>query len=1772
MKNNDTSTEDISPTKRALLAVKKMQANLDALEKEKNEAIAIVGMSCRLPGAENPDELWDLMINKGDAIIEVPPDRWDIDAYYDPDRDAPGKTAIRHGGFLNQIDGFDPLFFDISPREAVAVDPQHRLLLEVSWEAFENAAIPPSKLFGSSTGVFIGLYGSEYWDLCYKADVMDLVRTDDSTIHLGFGISTSIASGRLSYFYGLHGPCMTIDTACSGSLTAIHLASQSLRKRECNHAIIGGVLTIHNPNVDITFTKTRMLSPDGHCKSFDDSADGYVRSEGCGIAILKRLSDAIADKDNIIAVIRGSAINNDGRSSGLVAPYGPAQEAVFQKALENAKVEPDQVNYVEAHGTGTALGDLIEAEALDAIYDKNRKKPLFIGSLKSNIGHIEPAAGVASVIKVALSLQHGEIPPNLHFNTPNHRIDWDNIPLKVVTECMPWPAGHKIAGVSAFGISGTNAHVIVEEAPKPAHVTAKTTRPLHLLTLSAKTEDALLALAARYETHIQKHPDLSLGDICYTANVGRIHFHHRLAIIADNREKMIKKLRSFSTKNVTADVYTAKISKSNTPKIAFLFTGQGSQFVGMGQELYETQPVFRATLDHCVEILHPYLKTSLLDILYPENNDSPSQLDQTAFTQPALFSLEYALFELWKSWNISPDVVMGHSVGEYVAACVAGVFSLEDGLKLIAERGRLMQNLPKNGGMVAVLADEKLIAEIIEPYHQLVSIAAINGPQNIVISGENKAMSAIIKQLSAQKIKTRNLAVSHAFHSPLTEPMLDEFEQVADSITYSTPKISMISNLTGELATNHITSPKYWVQHTRQAVRFAEGMAATQQAECDIFIEIGPKPILLGMGQECIPNGKAAWLPSLRPMTADWQQMLESLSQIYIRGIDIDWDNFDKDYARHKVNLPTYPFQRQRYWLPDLLPKKQGVKETLRPLIHKMVKSPLIKETIMETVFDTTNLEYLTDYKIINEVTIPSACLLSLLLSSAELMGMAACSLEDIVFSEILGLQEDKETVVQLVLIPTDQSFKLIKLEETNTQHSVHSTGRFTELNSDFLPPVDVSTLQKRCIQEIKPEKIYTDFLSQGIKLGPGFQWLDAVWCADGEALARLALPKEIRIMEGYWLHPGLLEACFQVCSTTVDTDENMWLPSAIKTIQVAPVKWKQKWWCHVRQTDKRKWDIFLYDETGQGIAKIDGFEMRQAPPKVKLQQQLNDWLYQLEWQPHSIETKAIVGDPGTWLILADEYGIGNELASQLQDRGQRCIQVTRADSYASIGSDRQTLNPADPTHFQRLMEDYLGTDKLCSGIIHLWGTETKPMATPEMALALNTTTLHLVQALISASISTRLCLITRQGQSLADTEIIDAAAASLWGLGRVISLEHPELQSMCVDLGTVGNVHEEAVQLFKALFSADGENQIALRSDKQYVARLTRCPPISKANPILFRKDSSYLITEGTSDLGLKLAQYLVNQGVHHLVLTERKETNADITSMTVAGASITIVKMENAGNEEVKRVLEKCQEKAPLRGIIHAARVQDDLWLQQQSSENLEQAMKFNLSYAWNLHKLTHDLALDFLVFFSSSASLIGAASQGSSAAVDAFLDALASSQKAQGLAGLSINWEIGEEIDTRIMGHLLQRPSDIAQVAVLRSRCSEFKKQFPTFDIPPFITQLLTPETPSKSRDKNNLLAQLHQASDEELQTLLENYLKEHVERVIGLVDSSHSFSLEEPWLELGFDSLMGIEIINSITKDLKVTIPAGIIMQGANTQSMVEIILEQFQKYRLGEKTL
>ncbi|MCL2929917.1 MAG: SDR family NAD(P)-dependent oxidoreductase [Trichodesmium sp. MAG_R01] len=1300
----------------ALLKIESLESQLKTVENKKKEPIAIIGMSCRFPGGANsPEAFWEILNQGVDTISQVPQDRWNLNDYYDPNPDAPGKIITPYGGFVSQVDSFDAHFFCIAPREVESLDPQQRVLLEVSWEAIERANIHPDNLLDSQTGVFIGICANDY--------LFQVGSLQKLGAYWGTGNALSASAGRLSYLLGLTGPSLIVDTACSSSLISVHLACQSIRNGECNLALAGGVNLLLSPQNSIAFSKAKMLSPDGRCKTFDAAANGYVRGEGCGIIVLRPLSDAVANGDNILAVIRGSAINQDGASGGLTVPNGPSQQKVIRQALENGGVDPASVSYIEAHGTGTSLGDPIEVGAIGAVFGKthSQDKPVTLGTVKTNIGHLEGAAGIAGLMKVVLQLQNEKIAPSLHFHEPNPYINWDQLPVKVSTKIQPWEinAQSRIAGISSFGFTGTNSHIVLAETPtevKNKNLKVKSEdnleRSVHILSLSAKTEKALADLVNNYQDYLEAdNKDNELADICYTANIGRADFDHRLAFISSHRQELVEKFKQYKQGENVTGICSGQLTSKTTTKIAFLFTGQGSQYVQMGRQLYNTQPTFKKIIDQCSQILEKYLEVSLLDVLYPDDETS-TLIDQTAYTQPAIFALEYALAKLWESWGVKPDIVMGHSVGEYVAATVAGIFSLEDGLKLIAARGRLMQQLPAGGEMVAVMASASTVENLLGAYTEKVGFAAINGPQSVVISGESKAVREIVSNLESEKIKTKQLQVSNAFHSPLMEPMLAEWEAVANQLTYNQPKIPVVSNVTGKIADESITTAKYWVDHVRLPVRFAQGMKVLQQEGYEIFLEIGPKPILLGMGRRCLPDNLGEWLPSLRPnkiplqsplergnsedaalLNNEWQQMLSSLGKLYVNGVKVDWLGFDQHYSRQKVLLPTYPFQREQYWIENngqqgLLGKQRllktfGSQLPIHPLLGYKINIAAGQQKIFESFLGAENPEYLKDHQVFAEPLLPTTAYLEMALAAGKSQYQTPrIEVKDLSIERGLVLSEG-EKVVQTILTPLEENdtyqFQIFSQQEEGEENQkwiLHAAGKIQQALEVNEAKFEREKYLAECSQSVEVEQHYQSCEKIGISYGPCFQRIEQLWKGDNQAIAKISLAEEMAAnISEYNIHPVILDAALQVIFNALPVEDNRsqktYLPVGVDQLTTYNTAELSMYaYASVDGAGAGNWkaDVILSNEEGKIVAKISGLRVKAASKEALIarkEESITNLLYEVEWR-----TKGRFGK-----LLPPEYLLApKNIEQQLQPTIIELIAQAQLESYQEIPGKLEEL------------------------------------------------------------------------------------------------------------------------------------------------------------------------------------------------------------------------------------------------------------------------------------------------------------------------------------------------------------------------------------------------------------------------------------------------------------------------------------------------------------------
>ncbi|GHD52872.1 polyketide synthase [Thalassobaculum fulvum] len=1168
MNDIDLREKDLREKQRTVLLLRQMQAKLDAAERRAREPVAVIGIGLRMPGgAEDADAFWDMLEAGTDAVTEVPPERWDADTYYDPDPDAPGKMNTRWGGFLRNVDRFDAEFFGVSPREAVSMDPQQRLVLETAWRALEHAGVPPQSLAGSRTGVFLGICTSDYARLGDASGTLGALDT-----YSGTGGACGVAAGRLSYTLGLQGPSLVVDTACSSSLVATHLAVQSLRLGECRLALAGGANLVLLPDGTVTLSRLHMMAPDGRCKPFDAAADGFVRGEGCGVVVLKKLADARADGDRVLAVISGSAVNQDGRSSGLTAPNGLAQERVVRDALANAGRKPAEVAYVEAHGTGTALGDPIEMNALAAVMAEGRTDPLVVGSVKANLGHLEAAAGIAGLIKAIGVVRRRRVPPVLHLKTLNPHIQPGACPLEVPSAPATLPDGATVAGVSSFGFSGTNAHLVVEAAPaeEPAAVAG---RPVEVLPLSARSPEALGELAAA----VAASPALAwFGDACFSAATGRGAFEHRLAVVAADGAEAIEALT------------TAQPREAGSPRIAFLFSGQGAQLSGMGRALYQTEPAFCDAIDRCAAVLDPLLGRPLTALLFEGGAD----LDRTEFAQPALAAFELAMAGLLAEWGIVPDAVLGHSLGEYAAAIVAGAVELEPALNLIAARGRMMQALPAGGAMAAVMAGADRVAPVLARHPEL-SLAADNGPAATTIAGPAAAVEAACAELEADGVTCRRLAVSHAFHSTLVEPVLDDLRTAAGAVEWRAPTVPLVGNLDGREVAGFDAG--YWVRHSREPVAFAAGMRRLREIGCDTFVELGPQPVLLGLGRTVAEGGE--WLATARRDDPSTRPLMAALARLWELGAPVDWKAVHKGRGRRLVDLPGHPFRRRSFW------RSRG-NPALAPGGHPLLREPIALpdgRTVFRFALPAPGAAYLAEHRVGGTAIAPAAALLEVAVSAADRAGLPA-TLADLSFDAPLPLHGPLDGLREAT-VTLDGDTVAIDSRGADGAWTRHLTARLsTDAPADWTPAESA--------EAVDPAALYGWLADGGVDLGPGFRRI--VEARRGSDAATVTISGVDPA--GHRIHPTVLDAMLQALAvvTLGRGDGAMRIPAGAGRATIGPAAAGEIIvHARLRGDAMPEADIVALDADGRTVAAIEGLRLAAGGVEEPWQR----WLLARAWR-----------------------------------------------------------------------------------------------------------------------------------------------------------------------------------------------------------------------------------------------------------------------------------------------------------------------------------------------------------------------------------------------------------------------------------------------------------------------------------------------------------------------------------------------------------------------------
>ncbi|MGQ0678279.1 MAG: type I polyketide synthase [Actinomycetota bacterium] len=1857
----------------------------DALKSaaKSSEPIAIIGMACRFPGADSPEELWELLESGGCPVKQIPPDRWDIEEFYAPAPAVRGKMFTRAAAFLDNVDLFDAHFFGISPREANLMDPQQRLVLEVSWEALENAGLAPDRMEGSDTGVYCGITGTDYWFL-------QVPFIEEFTGHASLGTVHCIAAGRLSYFYDFHGPNVAIDTACSSSLASVHLACQSLRNMECDAALAGGVNVISAPHHSVALCQLGAVAPDGHCKPFSAAADGFGRGEGCGFVVLKRLSDAVAAGDNVLAVIRGTAMTQDGRGTRLSAPNIQAQMEVYRKALADAAVDGSRVTFIETHGTGTAIGDPMEVQALTAVYGAPRPDGVgcALGSLKANVNHLETAAGVAGLIKTVLSLQNNKIPRQIHIDELNPAISFDGSRLFVPLETTDWPRTDtpRMAGVCSYGLSGTNVHVILEDPP--AHPPALVKRlgaggpGPYLLPVSARSsaalQDQISALGGFMSGDAGKSH--ATADICYTASARRSHHPYRAAVVGSTNDELADRLRSLPAKALSARAVVGGLSE----RVAFMFTGQGSQWLGMGRDLMRDEPVFRSAVERCDTLLGKLTGWSVIERLAAGEQDS--RLKDTEVAQPTIFAVQVGLLALYDSWACKPDAVVGHSSGEVAAAYCSGALSLEDAVSVIYHRSRLMQRATGQGRMAAVGLTEADAQEAIAPYGGRLEVAAVNAPGLTVIAGQTEALLEVLTELRGRRLFCKDLGVDYAFHSRQMDPFLEELRSSLSGIHPMATTVELISSVTGGEVPGEDVDGAYWVRNVREQVRFADAANKLIGDGFNVFLEVGPNPALATPLSQCLKaaGAEGTIVTSLRSGQPGKMSLLNAASALFVAGCEIELSALHPDGGR-PIALPNYAWQRRRYWLTQLpsftaaapaADSIQQAKEVISSFYDKVAESA-------ETDGSFGHLTFVP----FPEVVPGFSWLVSQFEHKdhpewAEMVKKAHIQYRQVIFKGI-----DFSSIRSVLDFGCGYSTDLRNLAADHPHllcDGYTLSGRQAELGNQKALAAGladrVRIYQRDSGQEAFPGRydlvigfevahyirdkhslfsnidrhlndggfvVLADFISNTvseIRHEPTNSFFPTVdgW-ADILATYKLRVHDCVDASKetGNWLYDPNSKKNLKGLVERIGNEGE--LAEHMASYDGLGGLFRKKLATYAMLTIQK--DRF---QTHGEIARINREKLGNPTPYAEVVERMGlesvlaghraidplgdaaGWLFDVTWRPvplpvegHKNGTPAI---SGTWLIFSDDKGVGEVAASLLQARGDTTLLVTAGKEYRPPQKGCCTVNPSSPEDFKRLVAEVSGADlRVCRGIVHLWGLNVRPPQRTTLhslredeAIGAGSL-LYLAQAMTSVSWeeAPKLWIGTRGVQVIDPGGSVSVAAGSIWGLGKTVGTENPRLWGGLVDLDPASSPRICAQQLVGEMVVSQSEDQIAWRGNTRMVARLTRRKDQLPSDKPVLDPEATYLITGGLGGLGLKVARWMVGEGVRNLVMLQRSALPARSTwqqldpasregklvsairDLESTGATVRTYEVDVSVEEGVSRVLAEVRRDMPaLKGIVHAAGMTEAMALSELDMERLRKLTSPKIDGAWNLHRLTLSDPLDFFVMFSSAASVVVTPLFGSYAAANAGLDTLAHYRHSEELPALSINWgpwsEVGmaagqEALANRtaqaglgtispeqgitVLSHLLGQ-QDQPQVAVLAVDLQTLAASSIRAARSPLLSELSgqpvaapqpvlrQPNAPSVAllapeRESAGIRQQLLVAEQDSRQGILEEYLRNRCAQVLELPPAE--IELRQPLNRMGIDSLMAVELRNHVEGDLKIVVELVAFLEGASLSALAADLL-------------
>ncbi len=1750
--------------------------------------IAVIGVACRFPGADSVDAFWNRLDAGADLVTEAPADR--------PFRvDGPG-TLPKLGGFVHDLDRFDASFFGIAPAEAELLDPQQRMLLETSWHALEDAGIDPESLRESRTGVFIGISTADYRELAAAGTAAD-------SFYVTTGTSASTAIGRVAFTLGLQGPVMALDTACSSSLVAVHQAALALRQGDTGLALVGGVNAILTSITTRSFFGGGILSPDGSCKTFDAAANGYVRGEGCGLLVLKRLADAERDGDRIRAVILGSSVNHDGASAGLTTPNGPAQERVISEALEQAGIEPAAVDYLEAHGTGTELGDPIEVQAAAAVYGQDRAtdQPLLIGSVKTNFGHLEAAAGAAGLIKVLLAMEHGRIPQHLHFNTPNPHIEWDSLPVRVTGKAMAWPMNDGVpprAGVSSFGFSGTNAHVILEGCPavlnqaEPVAVEPETVPRHHrLLPLSARSENAVRALAKSWLSWLEQPEQADrladrefLADLSWTAATGRRHFGHRAGFVFADRLKLRSGLAE------VVDGIPVRVARERQ-RVAFLVTGQGSQWPGMGRDLYDSEPVARDVFDQCEAAFRELRGESLLDAMF---GLTEVDLTETSWTQPALYALACALAAQWAELGVKPTAVLGHSVGELAAAHIAGVVPLADGMRFAAQRGALMGRLPPGGAMAAVFAGEDRVVKVLADLPNL-SIAADNG-SHLVVSGPAMAIESLAGALKSSGVAVRRLETSCGFHSALMDPILEELTELGDRLATKAPSVPLVSNVTGRVLTEP-PDGAYWHRHARERVAFAAGVRTLAELDADLVVEIGPRPILGPLAERLWPSqtgSDPAFIASLEGPTGDG--FAAAACRAWTESADIALDSLFTGEGRSRMSVPNYPFERQRYWTAPA-PRLQPV--VGHPFLGARSDSAS-GETTFEREISSTDPDWIGDHRVYGRVVVLAAFHGALATAAAVEVGMGpAVEVSALQLHAPLILEEGRTADLQVVLGSEDgerkRDYAAYSRPDTASPWLLHARGRLASATARGTPWPEAMEHVAR-LTPADAETVYSRVAEAGVDYGPSLRRVETFWLGDCEAVADIRLPNAMR-EEGTVVHPAQLDGCFHAAAAAIleRYGPSIHLPFGWDRLHLAG-ELPERLLCratvdgNIETGETLTAELRFYGFDGSYVGEVTGFTMKRATRRSLLSTRIEDLFHTVAWREHPGAAgggTAAAQVPGRWIIMYDRNGVAIELAQRLAGCGQQVIAVGQFPEPVAPGVEVVELATDRREEWRAFLKD-LPADPPLRGVIHMAALdgEVSDHADTVMAAASHrvwSTALALVQALREVGVvpTEGLWFVTRGGQVVDGGTCEGLHGAPLWGLAPTVALEVSRLRPRLLDLDPAGGP-DIPVEEF---LTPDSETRVAWRDGVRNVARLVRNPPGPMDDAGTLGLRGACLVTGGFGALGIQVAVWLADQGAEEIILNGRSDpgeaVQETINTLRARGIEVRIEIADLADGNAVRDLMKRVDAgPRPLTGIIHCAGALADALLEQQDEAGFAQAIGAKMLGAWRLHLATQNRPLDFFVMFSSVVGTLGNYGQANYAAANAFLDQLARHRQALGLAGQAIAWGpwsgngMAEEHRERVAGQIAQAGFSWLTVeqglaaldrTLRRGTASEFVAgvDWPAaiagMDASPAFLEELLPREATPARPASDLVEHLRRTSPDTREAALEAFLEEQLQAMLHLPEPP---SPTTGFFDLGIDSLQAIEFRGRLNRALagEFDAPSTVMFDFPDIRSLAHYLIE------------